>query len=559
MTVDQSDWRVRRFDEAQFEHPESEAQLIALVQRARGEGAQLRFRGSAHSVAAGIYTDGFDPEKGPTQTPGAPVINVMLDKYRAMVFSESGGQHHVTVEAGRSLGGDPFGPGDSSDAHSGLVHAIAARGLALPVLGGISHQTISGFLSTGSAGASLKHAFHDAIVSIRIIDGTGVARDIASTDPEFAHVGVSLGLLGVISTVTLALESEFIISGWSSVQQVGDCEIDLFGDGDATRPSLRAFFEAHDYARLLYWPQSEVDRVEIWTAQRAPKPVDFEPDPFEQFEAAPRFMQWFVRFLYTHVLPHVDVIPGDATPAVAEAWLSDRIAEGAKALGLPSPAAGGPFVAAFSSAVSTALATADESAGEVKQFLVRELIQAIVSTSKKRPGGAYERARFQDTWYDGIPHDNQMDDQLMPVLFTELWVEIDKAPTVMRALRDYWADGRLSRTGTFATEIYPAPASPFTLSAAKGTPVLRIDPFVFWRQDGKPEDDYFPGYWELLRQFDARFHWGKTLSLPGSSTGAAYRRERAGAADWDAFLSLRESWDPDDIFLTHYWRAHLGI
>ena len=89
--------------------------------------------------------------------------------------------------------------------------------------------------------------------------------------------------------------------------------------------------------------------------------------------------------------------------------------------------------------------------------------------------------------------------------------------------------------------------------------VLRIDPFVFYHPDAKPEDDYFKQYWELLKGFGARFHWGKTLSDPGSSTGAAYRRQQCGPAEWDAFMALRSAWDPDEIFLTHYWRAHLGI
>jgi hypothetical protein len=129
----------------------------------------------------------------------------------------------------------------------------------------------------------------------------------------------------------------------------------------------------------------------------------------------------------------------------------------------------------------------------------------------------------------------------------------------MRALRDFWSAGGLDATGTFATEIYAAPANPFTLSAAHGTPVLRIDPFVFWRKDATPELDFFPGYWELLKQFDARLHWGKTLSAPGSSTGVAYRRDQCGAAAWDAWKAQRAAWDPDELFVSAYWRAHLGL
>lgn len=557
MPSDQSRWRVRRFDEAQFEHPTSEAELIALIHAARANGAQLRVRGSAHSVAAAVYTDSFDPETGPIH-PGAPVVNVMLDQYRGITWSEVSGVHYVTVEAGRNLGSDPYGPGDTPDEGEGLVHALAARGLALPALGGISHQTISGFMSTGSAGASVQHAFHSAITSIRVLDGLGVPRDVTPADPEFAHVGLSLGLLGVLSTITLKLEPEYILRGWTSVQQAGDCQIDLFGDGDATRPSLQKFFETNAYSRLLYWPQKGVERVEIWTAERAVKPPGWKPKPFRQFANAPFLMQSFVRFLYTRVLPRIDLVPGDADAAAAEAWLRSTIDDAFADAGMSAPALSGPFLDNLVDNLADTLSDVDEGVDSVKEVLVRELIRMVVSLSDKS-GGAYEQKAFTDTWYDGLPHDNQMDDQLMPILFTELWVPLDKAAAVMRALRDFWAAGGLAATGTFATEIYPAPPSPFTLSAAHGTPVLRIDPFVFWREDAQPEQDFFPQYWELLKSFDARFHWGKSLSGPGSSTGAAYRRSQCGAAAWDSFKALRAAWDPSQVFVNHYWRAHLGL
>ena len=66
-------------------------------------------------------------------------------------------------------------------------------------------------------------------------------------------------------------------------------------------------------------------------------------------------------------------------------------------------------------------------------------------------------------------------------------------------------------------------------------------------------------YWELLKSFDARFHWGKSLSAPGSSTGSAYRRDKCGAAAWDSWKALRAAWDPQQVFVNHYWRAHLGL
>ena len=301
-----------------------------------------------------------------------------------------------------------------------------------------------------------------------------------------------------------------------------------------------------------------IERVEIWTAAPEPKRSSWKPKPYKQFNTAPFLMQWLVRLLYTRVLPRIDLVPGNADAAMAEAWLRDAVSQGFADFGLGAPALTGPLVDPMIDALSEALADADGGADSVKEVLVREIIRLVIALSAKQ-GGKYEHKEFTDTWYDGLPHDNQMDDQLMPVLFTELWVPIDKTPVVMRALRDFWSAGGLDATGTFATEIYAAPASPFTLSAAHETPVLRIDPFVFWRADAQPERDFFPRYWELLKSFDTRLHWGKSLSAPGSSTGVAYRRERCGAAAWDAWKAQRAAWDPQQIFVNAYWRAHLGL
>ena len=68
--------------------------------------------------------------------------------------------------------------------------------------------------------------------------------------------------------------------------------------------------------------------------------------------------------------------------------------------------------------------------------------------------------------------------------------------------------------------------------------------------------DYYPQFWELLKEFDYRLHWGKYLSnLP--STGPESLRARYPR--WDDFMELREKMDPNQIFLTDYWRNYLGI
>ena len=61
---------------------------------------------------------------------------------------------------------------------------LSNKGWALPDLGGITHQTVSGFLSTGSAGGSLHHDAKDGVQAMEIVDGTGRVFSVSARDPN---------------------------------------------------------------------------------------------------------------------------------------------------------------------------------------------------------------------------------------------------------------------------------------------------------------------------------------------------------------------------------------
>ncbi|WP_437603227.1 hypothetical protein WMF28_16585 [Sorangium sp. So ce590] len=56
-------------------------------------------------------------------------------------------------------------------------------------------------------------------------------------------------------------------------------------------------------------------------------------------------------------------------------------------------------------------------------YLIKDILSAFV------PIGTQE---FWDTWMCGLPMDNQMDDQLWPTWFTELWIPVEKTAEVSR-------------------------------------------------------------------------------------------------------------------------------
>ena len=91
------------------------------------------------------------------------------------------------------------------------------------------------------------------------------------------------------------------------------------------------------------------------------------------------------------------------------------------------------------------------------------------------------------------------------------------------------------------------------MSPAFDRDVVKIDHFWFMHSAGDPSQSYYPQFWNLLKDLDYRLHWGKYL--PKDS--AAFLPARY--PHWDDFMNLRQRLDPNDVFLTDYWRTHLGL
>jgi len=163
--------------------------------------------------------------------------------------------------------------------------------------------------------------------------------------------------------------------------------------------------------------------------------------------------------------------------------------------------------------------------------------------------------KFWDTWWDGLPMDNKVDDKLMPVDFTEIWIPLAKSKEVMAALRDFYKRKGFKATGSFSCEIYSAKKSDFWMSPSNGRDVIRVDIFWFGHNSGSPVENYYPQFWNLLmkdKNFSCRFHWGKYMPIAPEYLKSQY-------PNWNGFMALRERMDPHQIFVTEYWRERLGI
>ncbi len=492
-----------------------------LVDEAHRTHAVLCLRGSAHSRPL-ISRLEAEPNR----------IYLLLSKMRAVTFDDA--RQRVTVQGGCHLGLDPQDPTQTSTRENSLLYQLdrhrtdpahPLRGWAIPDLGGITHQTVGGFLSTGSSGSSLDYAFNEQLVSLTLVTGEPTGAQVQTftkpspdnPDDPFYAVGVGLGQFGVIVSATFQCVDSFNIVGQESVTRVADCPIDLFGE-QPQRQSLDSFFRDIPYKRMMWWPQKGVDKIVVWKANPIAVTPDFTPKPYQE-------------------VPEVKII-GIETPIPAE-LAADLMLTGFGTIPFfvrrwlgNSPVA--DFILSFG-----------------RDKLVPLLLNLFVP--EDGPDGPQ---LFRDVWYKGIPMDDRMSDVLIPVFFTELWFPLERGPEVLRTLRDFFAMDPV-HAGTFCYEIYGAKASRFWLSPAYETDVFRIDMFWFANNYGSPEDEFYPVLWRLLEPLHFRPHWGKFLPASYSNQGSTYLHDHY--PKFEQWLHLREQLDPHQVFVSDYWRGHLGI
>ncbi len=611
-------------------HPTSEAELVAIVRKSRDLGGKVRIVGTGHSVWESIVPEGFDPDVDTNER------LVCLDKYRRILGFRSDPENPdgilVEVEAGCHLGEaprhpianalsptasrDPRTPNVTQEAswEESLNYALQQRGYAFPDLGGISHQTVGGFVSTGSAGGTCKWSFLDGVAAVRVIDGEGRVRVLTAKGPDpdaFASVGAGLGLLGVISTITLRAVPTYNIVGTETVALAkSHPELDFYGPGDASRPSLARFLKETDYSRLMWWPQRNFDRLVVWKASRIEPTPDFEPKPYAEVGSFSVLKQTAASLLYT-VLGNLDdphriadqvkrlellghdmgaavralveairsapppdpaypVVPQEEHPwlyALSEKLLGDR--HPAITLGAPWVRVAEVLAHMLDTLVAGALASElfaplAKLLSWAAPHLIDSILSPFVSLGKN---GTPAVQKFQDVWYLGLPMDNGMDDLLMPTYFTEIWIpftveggEVERAIAALRKLfdADGTAAGCYAATGPFSIELYATKAGKtFFLDPAYGDKdVFRVDVFWFGYNGGDPVTDFYPQFWKALEGLEYRLHWGKFLPTPEQVPPHVLTSR---FPKFDAFRAARAKADPGDVFLTGYWKTHLGL
>jgi D-arabinono-1,4-lactone oxidase len=501
----------------------------------------------------------------------------MLDRYRGWRVKDEA-RKLVEVEAGMHLGADPSDPTGTTTLESSLLYLLAQKGWSLSNTGGITHQTITGFTATGSSGGSLQHSSNANLYAFRLIDGRGEVHELSREDADpdlFYSLSPSVGLLGVISTITFECTDLFVIEGSEAVTTLDDCPADLLGPGSDARPSLAEFLRDTEFTRLEWWPQRGAERIVNWQARRLPPPPGFEPRPYVRFAGSPEAAQQMISILFT-ILGNLSDL-SRAKPLLEDNWEELKVALKAEPV-LRDLGAAGAIMAEFLSTTAEVGVDAAISVLELAERPLRKavpdflpkLIAAFIPLDSEHGG---RPQRFTDWGWSGLPMDNSADDELLTTQFTETWIPLPRTLEVMQLLNRYFTElsddhEALRRTGTYAWELYSAMPTPFWLNAAHSSGddewkdgVLRVDPYWFADNAENPAETFYARLWDLLRGngIPFRLHWGKMQPVYEQGDRSWVDFFRVQYARWDDFLRLRAERDPNNIFLTDYWRDRFGL
>jgi L-gulonolactone oxidase len=164
-------------------HPESNQEIIEIIELAKTYNRKIRVVGSMHSLNPCYLTYDY---------------MIVLDRMNKVLEI---GEDYCTVEGGITI--------------RNLCVELEKYGLTMAVLGSIAEQTITGAISTGTRGQVPSQGSLGSLVShVELIDGMGQVRNLTlenNTDELNAAI-TSLGLLGVITKVTIKCQPLFLMS-----------------------------------------------------------------------------------------------------------------------------------------------------------------------------------------------------------------------------------------------------------------------------------------------------------------------------------------------------------
>jgi len=201
-----------------IESPATEQEIIAMVRGAAERGEKVKVIGSGHSFTDIACTDG---------------CMLKLDGYNKVLNVD---RHNATITAQAGI------------TILQLSAALAEVGLAMENMGDVGYQSIAGAISTATHGTGEKFRnISSQVVGLSLVLANGeVLKCSAESEPAvFKAAQVSLGALGVLSTVTLRCVPAFNIR---SVQEPKPL--------DELLENFDALCATNDHFEFFWWPHT---------------------------------------------------------------------------------------------------------------------------------------------------------------------------------------------------------------------------------------------------------------------------------------------------------------
>ncbi|MDB4241535.1 FAD-binding protein [Polaribacter sp.] len=195
------------------------------------------------------------------------------------ILSYNETERTVTVQSGVILGD--------------LLEAIEAKGWCIPCLPDINTITIGGALATGTHGTS-GHLLCEYMTSCTLVLANGSLKTVHKSDTLMQAVRVSLGALGVMSTVTFSCEPIYTLN----VKEGPENDSEWL-------PKIKERLQKHDFLRILWLPHTDKGYV-ITGDKIAPETKITEnlgPKYLKHRRKASKIL-----YKYSHVFPWITAI-----------------------------------------------------------------------------------------------------------------------------------------------------------------------------------------------------------------------------------------------------------
>jgi FAD/FMN-containing dehydrogenase len=232
--------------------PGTMAELRAAVVEAARRGETVRVAGAGHSFAPLCATDG-----------------TLLDLSRlAGVERVDATTGEATLWAGTRI--------------AVLGEPLLARGRALANQGDIDRQAIAGAVSTGTHGTGRKHgSFSAAVRAVELMRPDGELATIDTTEPvRLRAASLSLGLLGVLTRVTLATVPAYKLREQTQVLPFDDCLDGFLWEETSRRNAEFWWLPAHDRCVLKTFVETEENPFRVEAPEALPGTIEryLKPD-----------------------------------------------------------------------------------------------------------------------------------------------------------------------------------------------------------------------------------------------------------------------------------------